>query len=263
VLVKIAETDRDVWTFDLKRETLSRLQSGGAAETWFPIWTPDGSEVIFGSQTRGSMRIFRRAADGTGDQIAVTPEGANPGAPQAITTKFLVSRRGPPPFQLWIHPLEGRLDPRPLFQSQFNQTHARISPNERWIAYQSDETGRYEVYVRPFPDVAKGRWQVSSTGGQSPVWSRDGRELVFLSRAALQSVAVRAPAGADFSFDRPRTWFDAAPYVSPGVEFFYDISADGTRLLLVKPAQAAARLSVNIVTNWIDEVRTQAGAPVR
>jgi len=143
----------------------------------------------------------------------------------------------------------------PLLQTPFNEQNADISSDGRWLAYQSDESGRPEVYVRPFPNVTLGRWQISRSGGSRPLWARDGRELFYLDiDRRLTVVPVEGRAG--FSVGAPTTLFDTRPFGLSGLGRNFDVAPDGTRFLMVKdlPTPTDAKRLI-VVENWLDELK--------
>ena len=145
----------------------------------------------------------------------------------------------------------------PLVATEFHELNGEISSDGYWLAYQSDESGQYEVYVRPFPDVDEGRWQISQGGGTQPLWGPDGRELFYLSSVAqLTSVTV----GTDpFTPGNPEVVLEETYYygVGPMIGRTYDISPDGTRFLMIKQGGGddAAPTQVILVQNWLDELK--------
>ncbi|HSF17420.1 MAG TPA: hypothetical protein VLK65_17895 [Vicinamibacteria bacterium] len=142
-------------------------------------------------------------------------------------------------------------DGQPLLHSEFNQEDAAFAPDGRFFAYASDASGRYEIYVRPFPNVEDGIWQVSRDGGTQPVWARDGRELFHASPdGKLMSVSVEI--GEDFTYGNPETLI-AGTYFAEG----YDISSDGERFLTIKETEASATELV-VVLNWFEELKRLA-----
>jgi dipeptidyl aminopeptidase/acylaminoacyl peptidase len=156
--------------------------------------------------------------------------------------------------------MEGDRASKPLLQDKYMEIQARISPDGRWIAYSSNESGKMEIYVRPFPDVNKGRWQVSTDGGDSPLWSPDGREIFYLNGDAVMAVSVEAREA--FSLGTPKLLFrgtHVAAYPSDGTP--WDIHPDGKRFLMIKPPAPAGGQSadqprkVNIVLNWTEELK--------
>ena len=156
---------------------------------------------------------------------------------------------------------KGRIEP--LIHTGFNELNAEISPDGRWLAYQSNESGWLEVYVRPFPKVDSGRWQVSTGGGTRPLWARNGRELFYLDgNNLLTSVPVQT-AGSTFSAGNPTKILNTAYWVTLSGRT-YDASPDGQRFLMIKDAAAtqtstATPASMVVVINWFEELRARAG----
>lgn len=262
IAVNSRDEEKDLWVFDLATATLTRLTFGPAYE-YHPVWTPDSRYLFFSSSQNdppSPADLLRKAADGTGPTQRLTKplEG---GYPLSLTPdgRSLVFRRFAPTRGLFIVPLAPEGEPRPLIVDHgFTELNGEISPDGRWIAYDSDESGRREVYVRPFPAVENGRWQISSEGASDALWSRSGRELFFLT-ASKQMVAVSIPAGPRFSYSKPQSLFDATSYNQSSSRPF-DISADGKRFLMVKNAtngNAVARPSVVVVSHWLDEVKAR------
>jgi serine/threonine-protein kinase len=141
----------------------------------------------------------------------------------------------------------------PLVHTKFTERNPAISIDGRWIAYESDESGNMQVYVRPFPDVDSGRWQVSQSGGTRPLWARNGRELFFLTRdqRLMSAPFTTSPS---FELGNPTQVADLSGYAVATVRN-YDVSADGRRILVVAPADRGARPDINIVLNWVEELR--------
>jgi serine/threonine-protein kinase len=133
-----------------------------------------------------------------------------------------------------------------------------LSPDARWLAYQSDETGEWEIYVRPFPDVDAGKWQVSSGGALEPKWARDGRTLFFRSRSSLMEAAVSTTPS--FAVERPKAVLDLEGYMIPVTLNTFDVSADGQRFLMIRrstagPDAEVAQGEIVVVTNWVEELK--------
>jgi Tol biopolymer transport system component len=155
-------------------------------------------------------------------------------------------------------PLDPVGEPHALIADpKFGVYHGRISPDGHWIAYDSDEPGHTEVLVRPFPDVDRGRWQVSEEGGSLPFWSRSGRELFFVT-AANKLAEVSIAGGNSFAYGKPQLLFDMSAYSQSGTRPF-DISADGRHFLAVRPLTSPppARPSIAIVLHWFDDVKAK------
>jgi Tol biopolymer transport system component/predicted Ser/Thr protein kinase len=263
------DKDNDIWVFDLAKNTLTRLTFGPTVEA-HPAWTPDSKNVFFSSSasnpgaTNSPADIFRKAADGTGKMEALT-QHLQGGYPLSISPdgKMLVFRKfGASAGFLFLLPLDPKGEPRALIgDPKFSDNSGEISPDGRWIAYDSNESGRREVYVRPFPEIDRGRWQVSSEGGSEPVWARSGRELFFLTGANRMD-AVPVQAGAGFNYGQPQPLFDANAYLNLGFRSF-DISADGKRFLMLKDAargNTAVRPSIVVVSHWFDDVNRRIPA---
>jgi serine/threonine-protein kinase len=157
-------------------------------------------------------------------------------------------------------PLTPGGEPQRLFKDLAAQvSDAEISPNGRWIAYESNESGRFEVSVRPYPAIDDGRWQVSSNGGMHPLWSRDGQELFFMASDGMM-MSTRIQAGTTFAHARPVALFPAGQY-HVNVARNYDVAPDGKRFLMIKWARSEKpRPPMVIVTHWFDEVRAKMAA---
>jgi serine/threonine-protein kinase len=260
IAVTSDDDDSDVWIWDVQRDAPLRLTTGAAVEL-YPTWMPDGRRIVFRSGSGSSLDIFRKAADGTGATEALTTNSGG-GEPLSVSPdgKQLVYRRGAGVAHndLMLLPLDGSGPARPLLANPaYNERNAEISPDGRWLAYESDDSGQPEVYVRPFPNVDAGRWPVSSNGGTRPAWARSGRELFFESGNPAHLIAVSIQTGATLTYGKPRTLFDVTRYQvgeRPGRD--YDVAADG-RFLLTRPVDrdVTAGSGFVVVSQWIDEVR--------
>jgi eukaryotic-like serine/threonine-protein kinase len=230
----------------LTRKTFTRVTADSTFEM-VPIWTPDGRDVIFSSGRSGrstvdALNLVRRAADGTGRVDRLTDLATARQVPYAVTpdgTRLIFREHGATPGadagDLMVMSLTGTRRSEPLVQTKFREMNAELSPDGRWFAYQSNESGRDEIYVRPFPNASAARWKVSSGGGTRPLWARSGDELFYESAGALMRVAVtREPT---FEAGTPAKLVDG-PYVYGALERWYDIAPDGQRFLLIKESHA-------------------------
>ena len=150
----------------------------------YPVWTPDGRRLAFRSQRSGPHNLFWQAADGTGpvERLTESPNEQSPHAFSPDGTRLLIREERPTTgADLALLTLEGERRVETLVQTTFTERNGEISPDGRWLAYQSDESGQFEIYVRPFPDVNSGRWQISTGGGTRPLWARRGRELFYVA----------------------------------------------------------------------------------
>ena len=256
----------DIWKFEAaRRETMSRFTFDATQDNSSPIWSPDGTRIAFGSLRKGKWEIYQKSANGTGGEELLV-ESDFPAVPSSWSPdgKFIVYTTRDPKtqFDVWILPLGGK-KPVPFLQSPFNERDPQISPNGKWIVYASDETGRSEIYVRPFPS-GEGKWQISSKGGYYPRWRRDGKELFYLETNAsprnLISVKVN-PAGPTFEYGDPTALFDSlfanAGHGTPYQAFA--VSPDGQRFLIPRPEgvdeQGTAPTPITVVLNWAAELK--------
>lgn len=183
----------DVWLTDVDRGVVSRFTFDAAVDA-FPIWAPDGSRLVFASNRNGVLDLFEKAASGAASEepLLVTSQDKMPMAWSPDGRFILFSTQDPNArSDLWALPLTGERKPVPLVQSSFDEIQGQFSPDGRWFAYASNQSGRYEVYVRAFPQPG-GEWQVSTEGGTSPRWRRDGQELFYVALDnRLMAVPIR------------------------------------------------------------------------
>jgi serine/threonine-protein kinase len=259
VAVDVRDQDLDIWVWNFARATLTRLTFDPGLDQ-SPLWTPDGRRVVFGSTPKEPMNLFWQAADGTGavERLTTSPNSQFPNAFSPDLTRLVLWEERPGMgSDLFILTMEGERRVQPLIQTSFSEHNAEVSPDGRWLTYQSNESGQFEVYVRPFPQVDGGRWQVSTGGGTAPVWARSGRGLFYF-------VAPRADDdGADSA--RPHVYFRQAaacvrgPVSRGNTGRTYDVSADGQRFLMIKEAastnEAAAPPQIVVVQNWHEELK--------
>jgi hypothetical protein len=144
----------------------------------------------------------------------------------------------------------------PLLTSPARETNPALSPDGKWLAYASDESGTSEVYVRPFPDVGSAKWQVSLSGGNSPIWARNGRELFHLN-SRQEMVGVEIKPGPGFAVGEPKVLFPAAPFDVGGGFQLYDVTPDGKRFVMVRGTAATAETELVLVQNWFEELKAR------
>jgi len=262
VAAVVAEQESQIWLYDLSRETLTRLTFEGNANN-APVWTPDGKRIAFQSNKEGGLNIFWQLGDGSGELERLTTseylQAPMSWSPDGQLLAFL--EIGPSTQrEIWMLrmgvPSAGSGQARkaqPFIQSRFDESEPRFSPDGRWLAYISNESGRFEIYVQPYPGPG-GKWQISTEGGLDPVWNPSGRELFYRSGNKLMAVDISAQPG--FSAGKPRMLFEGQ-YVSPPVPVAnYDVSSDGQRFLMLKPSeQTAAPTQINVVLNWFEELK--------
>jgi serine/threonine protein kinase/Tol biopolymer transport system component len=250
----------DIWIQDLIRGSLSPL-THGPGSNFNPIWTPDGKYLLYTSE-RPVFEIYRKSADGSGTEEAVltTADDKYPTSMSREGKTLLFSTSNPnTQSDLWQAPLDHPRDAKPFVVSPFAETEGTISPDGRWVAYQSDESGKSEIYVVDLPGGGN-RVQASTDGGSEPVWSRSGKELFYRSGKKFMSVPVKA--GAVFVPDPPHVLFesDFVTNSERGIAA-YDVSPDGLRFYLVQEDSKKDRQAkLNLVLNWSEELKRLAPA---
>ena len=253
----VRDQEDDIWIWDFASETLTRLTFAPGLDN-YPVWTPDGRRVAFASDRDGTFDLYWKAADGTGaverlneSKNALRPYAFTPDGRQLVFLEIDEEQRR----NLGVLSLEG--SPEPLLSTEFDERNGEISPDGRWLAYQSNASGQHEIYVRPFPNVEDGQWLISNGGGTRPLWAPEGRELFYLaSGPRLMAVGVQtepsfAPGNAEEVF---------GGYYAPIGRAFgrtYDISPDGERFLMIKESGSDETSSTEfiLVLNWFEELK--------
>ncbi len=244
----------DVWSVELTRGTFSRLTSNPATDTG-AIWSPDGTKLIFNSNRNGPFDLYEKPAIGAGDEkLIFHSENYKQANAWSSDGRFIIYEEILPKTNsdLWILPLSGDQKPFPYLATEFNEAHSQFSPDGKWVAYASDETGRPEVYVQSFPIVTGTKRQISTAGGDQPTWRRDQKELFYLaSDGRLMSVPVTMTAGFEPGVPTPlfQTHFGYNPIAS-SERSQYTVTADGQRFLLENLAKLTSETPINVVLNW-------------
>jgi Tol biopolymer transport system component len=246
----------DLWIYEFERNTLMRFTFGGGAA--YPIWTPDSRRIIF--RTRMPAFSFRsKAANGVGAEESVLGKdfddfGATPSSVSPDGKTLLFERHGPTGAAgAYTIPLEGSGKAQAVLQSNFGQMQATYSPDGHWMVYTSNESGRDEIYVQPFPGPG-GKWLLSADGGAYPRWAQNGREIFFRSEDRMMSVPVETQP--TFKVGTARMLFRGGGYVALGN---YDVAPDSQHFLMIKEKEApASAKELNIILHWTDELRRRA-----
>jgi Tol biopolymer transport system component len=255
-IVDLGQTiDRHIWLLDAVRGTTSRLTFDQANMS--PVWTPDGRRLIYTSASsavspRGALASV--ATDGSGQPETLREEGVARATATSVSPdgKFVIGSTGN---DVWVLSLGG--DPKtaktlPFLDNRFTRAEFQFSPDGKWVAYQSNESGRNEIYVSPFPGPG-GKFQVSSDGGTQPRWNRNGRELFFRSGAKM--MAADTELTPTFRAGTPKMLFEK-------VSSDYDVHPDGKRFLMLKPAATTDDNSeLHIILNWFEDLRKKVPLP--
>ncbi|HEY5618149.1 MAG TPA: protein kinase [Vicinamibacterales bacterium] len=257
VAMQNPDGNEDIWVVDVQRGTYTRLTSDPAMET-LPLWTPDGTRIAFSSgRAGGASALYWMSADGSGavEELtkATTNQGATSWLPDGTTLAFYDVGGTYDIFT--VKPGES---PVRFLETSFQERAPAFSPDGRWLAYSSNETGQAEIYVTPYPGPG-GRIAISSGGGRSPRWSSNGRELFY--RNGRQMMAVAVEPGPAFRVGAPRLLFegDYIQELDNTGAHNYDVSRDGQRFLMVAPAarelEKEARPGIVVVENWVEELK--------
>ena len=249
-------SETEIRIYDIQRKTLSRM-TFAEGNNIFAAWSPDGSRIFFSSdRDAGSYKIFGKPSDGTGIAEKLTigdePHYLSDVSPDGST--LLLAQAGTN-HDIMTLELGGVGQPEVFLQTPFTESYARFSPDGRWIAYSSDESGRMEIYVRPFKHGG-GKWQVSTNGGNFPCWSSDGKELFYRNGNALMVVGVTTE-GSTFQPGNPTVLFELE---ASGQFRTYDVAPDGKRFVWIKeeaPKEEAGRAQVRFIFNWFDDVKAK------
>ena len=248
----------DVWLRDLSRALDSRLTVTGP--NLYPVWTQDGTRVTFASLRDGRYRVFWKPVDASNtEELLLEGEGSFFPASWSVGDESLIYYMSPGLVDRDLGVMSGDGSTTPFLATEFNERAPRLSPDGRWVAYVSNQSGDDQVYVRTFPDSGQ-VIQVSTQGGTEPVWSRDGRELFY--RNGGEMLVVDVESGGD-EFGTPRLLFEGTYESDPnGIGAAnYDVSLDGQQFLMVSRDSRAERLSLVVVENWSEELKERVPVP--
>jgi serine/threonine-protein kinase len=255
------EATYDLWVKQLDTSSRSQLTFEGQSN-FGPHWSPDGQSLTFVSNRAGQSDLWRKRADGTGtaelvldgDRVVtegfLSPDGwlvFRDGGSGGLRSGDIFAKRP-----------ETDSVPIPLVVTEGGQYAATLSPDGRWLAYVSNETGREEVYVRPFPDTDSGRWLVSTSGGAEPVWAHSGREL-FYRNGANELVAVQVSGDPTFAAGQQEVLFSMAGYLQGADYQMYDVSPDDQEFVMLRINDESAATELILVENWAEEFRQRTG----
>ena len=257
----------NVWVYELEREVARRLTDDQGGDQGWPIWSPDGKRVIFNGPTEGmGHNLYWKPVDGSGPAERLTEsEYGQQAQSYWAGGNLLVFLESHDPADtgtdIWVLPLEGEAKPRPFLQTTSNEFHPMFSPDGRWLAYVSDESGGYEVYVRPYPGPG-GVTPISTHGGTDPAWAPDGRELFYLEgrSPSTKLMAVSVKTEPALRVGKPRLLFAGNYMGGSPYGRSYDITPDGQRFLMAKQEQTEVA-QINVVLNWFEELKRLVPTP--
>jgi len=255
-------TTRNIWLYEFARGVTTRFTFDSSWDL-HPVWSPDGSRIVFGSSRTAAYDLYQKTSNLAGeDELLYKSDDFKAPSSWSPDGRFLLFFNFDPPDQIWLLPVGGGGDrkPIPLERSQFNQQFGRFSPDGRWIAYESDESGRWEIYVRPFDAsaatgssaggaAATGKWMVSKGGGRNPRWSHDGKELLYLSDLGGTMMSVPVSTSGVFQAGIPKPLFKV-----PAGVYLWDVSSDGKRFIMAAPSAGSSvpppSPKYTVVLNW-------------
>ena len=251
--------NRDIWIYDLARDVRTRFTFDQGVEE-YPVWSPDGTRLMYAADKKGHLDIYQKALSGEGDEELLVESTLDKYPTDCSSDgRFLLYHTAGDPVgksNLWSLSLKGDRTPVPLYQAEFEEQDATFSPNGKWIAYASTESGRYDAYVRPFPGPG-GKWQISTSGLSlgtlisASRWNRNGTELYYLSEDQRLMVAEVRGGGSSFEVGTVRALFDGR---AERAMFIQAASADGQRFLMATAA-GQSYLPLTLVLNWDEELK--------
>jgi Tol biopolymer transport system component len=253
---RTVQGNADIWLLDATRST--RFTFDPSLDR-FPTWSPDGSRIVFDSTRKGHRDLYLKPSNGAGSEELLVESAQDKGAADwSRDGRFLLYHSIDPQtgYDIWVLPMEGDRKPFVFLKTNFDEKRGKFSPDGRWVAYMSNESGRYEIYVRPFsgnaPGAATGgQWQVSTSGGISPRWRADGKELYYIAPDGKLMATPITASGATIAPGTPVALFQTRVYgggTDQNVGTSYDVSGDGRFLIDTVLEDAAS--PITLLQNW-------------
>ena len=265
-IVQIRGGKTELWIYDFARSTITPIgESAGSSQA--PLWTADGTRIIYRGTSQGLRNLSWRMADGSGieERLATkqdaiqTPTSVSPDGHWLVFNEN--SAQEPGGVNIWLMQLDGDRTPRHFFTAPAGESDGQFSPDGKWLAYQASVSSRQEIYVSPFPGPGPRR-QVSTDGGIEPLWSRDGRELFFQNGSKLMSVSVSP--GTEWSASQPHVVHEGGFVRGPTGNTSWTIARDGMRFLHVQLVESDRAIThVELVLNWFSELKERLSSSAK
>lgn len=241
--------NNDIWIYELRRDLKTRFTFDPAADL-NPVWSPDGSRIVFNSNRRGKTDLYIKSSSGVSNEelLIATNDGKNPTDWSPDGRDMLFNSKGDI-WRLSMDPAgpDANRKTSPFIQTEFLEVDGRFSPDGHWVVYTSNESGQPEIYLRQFPGPG-GKWQVSTAGGFSPAWRRDGKEIFYISINGKMMAADIMIKGSSVEISSARPLFEMK-----GLN--YDVMADGRSFLLNMPVEVRLTSPMVLLENWVAEIR--------
>jgi Tol biopolymer transport system component len=240
----------DIWLMDLTRDIRSRF-TFDAGDDFDAVWSPDGNTIVFSSERAGIADLYKKNSSGAGNADSlIRTKDWTAACDWSRDGRFLAyldltNENG---WDILVADATGKGEAVAFANSDAHEVQPTFSPDGRWLAYTSNESGRWEVYVRPHPGPG-GKWQISNRGGFEPMWRDDGRELFYVS-PDRRMMSVMVSSGAAFEATIPKPLFEAPISTDPNTRNRYDVTGDGQRFLFVSPLTSGALSPTTVVVNW-------------
>jgi eukaryotic-like serine/threonine-protein kinase len=253
---RVVNGNADVWLIDAARGVPTRFTFDAATDS-YPVWSSDGNRVVFASTRKGPFNLYLKLSSGAGaDELLLESDQGKVPTDWSVDGRFLLFRSNDPQtgFDLWVLPLSGDKKPIPFLKTPFVERDGQFSPDGKWIAYQSNESGRFEIYVQPFPGPG-GKFQISATGGAQPRWDKNGREVFYVSLdGRMMAAPVKlSPDGQSLETGTPAALFPVRIAGGPLPGSFkqqYAVSSDGQRFLVNLAADEGVSSPITLILNW-------------
>jgi Tol biopolymer transport system component len=256
----VNSSNSDIWLFDTARGVPTRFTFDAAADSQ-PLWSPDGSRVVFNSNRTGPYNLYAKLSSGAGtDELLVESDRNKLPTDWSSDGRFLLYRGNDPRtgFDLWVLPMSGEKKPFPFLKTPFEEREGQFSPDGKWIAYQSNESGRFEIYVQPFPGPG-GKFQISTNGGAQPRWNKNSKEIFYVSLdSKMMATPVNlSPDGQSLETSVPVAMFPVRIALGPlpGTnKQQYAVSSDGQQFLVNLAVDEGTTPPITIIYNWKPKV---------